>query len=123
MSKERWSKQEWARAQGLLGRSFDLKQTAQLLGRSVESLRDKIRWEKLTDADRQRRREQIKARRIANGEFQSARVHHEPPSATHRPKPEQIAERDFRLSLPARDLTAEFFGDPKPGYSALERRA
>lgn len=33
-----------------------------------------------------------------------------------------LDERDYRLSLPPRDLTAAFFGDPAPGYSALERR-
>ena len=31
-------------------------------------------------------------------------------------------ERDRRMSLPHRDLTAELFGDPKPGYSALDKK-
>lgn len=33
-----------------------------------------------------------------------------------------LAEREHRLSL-TRSLTAEFFGDPLPGYSALDRSA
>jgi transposase-like protein len=33
-----------------------------------------------------------------------------------------MAERDERLAKQPRDLTAAFFGDPLPGYSALERR-
>lgn len=36
--------------------------------------------------------------------------------------PTAIEERDRRLALEPRDLTAAFFGDPLPGYSALERR-
>lgn len=36
---------------------------------------------------------------------------------------EVLAEREFRLSLSPRDLSAAIFGDPPPGYSALERRA
>lgn len=34
-----------------------------------------------------------------------------------------IAERDERIKRAPRDLTAAFFGDPLPGYSALDRRA
>lgn len=33
-----------------------------------------------------------------------------------------LRARDERLALSPRDLTAAFFGDPLPGYSALERR-
>jgi len=40
----------------------------------------------------------------------------------NRPPAELIAERDRRNSLMPRDLTAAFFGDPLPGFSALERR-
>lgn len=32
-----------------------------------------------------------------------------------------ITERDVRLATEPRDLTAELFGDPLPGYSALDR--
>ncbi len=33
-----------------------------------------------------------------------------------------LEERERRYALSPRDLTAAFFGDPLPGYSALERR-
>lgn len=33
-----------------------------------------------------------------------------------------LEERDRRLNIPHRDITAAFMGDPLPGYSALERR-
>lgn len=36
---------------------------------------------------------------------------------------EILAERDRRVGLQHRDLTAAFFGDPLPGFSALERQA
>ena len=34
-----------------------------------------------------------------------------------------LIERDRRAKLSPRNLTAEFFGDPLPGYSALDKRA
>ena len=39
-----------------------------------------------------------------------------------RPPDEVLAEREYRERLPHRDLTAAVCGDPKPGYSALDRR-
>lgn len=33
-----------------------------------------------------------------------------------------ILERNCRLAVAPRDLTAAMMGDPRPGYSALERR-
>ena len=36
---------------------------------------------------------------------------------------EVLFERDKRLALAPRDLTAAICGDPLPGHSALERRA
>lgn len=33
-----------------------------------------------------------------------------------------IEERDVRLAVSPSNLTAAFFGDPLPGYSALDRR-
>ena len=40
-----------------------------------------------------------------------------------RAPPEVLAERDARLAArDRRDQTAEFFGDPPPGYSALDRK-
>jgi hypothetical protein len=33
-----------------------------------------------------------------------------------------LAERDYRQSLKPRSLTAAMFGDPLPGFSALDKR-
>lgn len=35
---------------------------------------------------------------------------------------DRFVDRNIRVNLAPRDLTAAFFGDPKPGFSALERR-
>lgn len=35
---------------------------------------------------------------------------------------ETIRERNYRVNLFPTDLTAAFFNDPKPGYSALDKR-
>src|SRR5258708_32651 len=34
----------------------------------------------------------------------------------------RMRDRDYRAGLEPRDLSAALFGDPLPGYSALERR-
>ena len=33
-----------------------------------------------------------------------------------------LAERDRRLAVPYETFTAEFFGDPRPGFSALDKK-
>lgn len=40
-----------------------------------------------------------------------------------RPSERLWAERDARINAPVRNLTALVCGDPREGYSALERRA
>ena len=38
------------------------------------------------------------------------------------PAPDIMLERDRRMSIPYRDFTSEFMGDPKPGFSALDKK-
>lgn len=78
---------------------------AMRLGRNSQSVRDKLR-------SLRGMRRRVKA----NPSIQTVETRIEIPH-------ECIAERDLRSSLSPRDLTAAFFGDPKPGYSALERRS
>ncbi|MES2671599.1 MAG: hypothetical protein V4673_14440 [Pseudomonadota bacterium] len=54
----------------------------------------------------------------ANGK----RIKPEPGAITISVTEQQIAERAARAALSHRTLTAAFFGDPLPGYSALDRR-
>lgn len=39
-----------------------------------------------------------------------------------RPTADILSLRDYRLSIPPRDLTAHLLGDPIPGESALDRK-
>jgi hypothetical protein len=49
--------------------------------------------------------------------------HHQHHVGSPRVPPEVLAERAARIAARnRRDQTAEFFGDPPPGYSALDRR-
>jgi hypothetical protein len=44
------------------------------------------------------------------------------PSAANRAPDDLLTDRNHRSGLAPRDLTAAVFGDPLPGYSALDRR-
>lgn len=50
------------------------------------------------------------------------RVHSESIASTMIVPQYVMDDRDRRLSFASRDLTAAFFGDPPPGYSALDKR-
>ena len=118
---KRWTDEEWAQAQELL-KTHTPAQAAQILGRAAGSVRCKINWERRTPADREIRNQ--KMRELARAQRKTPRLHADLISTTG-PKidPALVAERDARGNIPPRDLTAVFCGDPKPGYSALERRS
>jgi hypothetical protein len=62
------------------------------------------------------------ARRIYERDYKNHTPGHRQ-SGSMRTPPEVLAERDTRLAArDRRNQTAEFFGDPPPGYSALDRR-
>lgn len=75
--------------------------------------------------EKRRRKENYARRRhqIAHEETRGVYGDYENRTEEYRPTEAALAERAVRAAVPPRDLTAEFFGDPKPGYSALERRA
>jgi len=67
---------------------------------------------------------QVKVINMRNGRDQSARIHPDGRVlSVNQPTEDVLIERNKRLALSPRDLTAAMFGDPLPGYSALERRA
>lgn len=117
-----WAPEEWAQAQKCFTHGMTIPETAVRIGRSYESLRGKVAWENMTEAQKVARRALINARRNASGEYKST-PRPDKPAAKPRACPEQIADRDRRYKIHPRDLTASFFGDPLPGYSALDRRA
>jgi hypothetical protein len=71
-----------------------------------------------TEEQREIRRKQISVTR--KGRSAVAAFDH-PVMTNKRAPDERIAEREYRLALP-RTLTGQYFGDPPPGYSALDRK-
>lgn len=124
---ERWSKEEWERASELL-KTHNRRAVAVMVNRQIGALEEKIRWEKMTEDDRQRRRDQLKARRLAAkaSALPCRRKLPAPPVVQAAPRPrvcqQALADRAIRSALPPRDITAAFFNDPLPGYSALDQR-
>ena len=87
--------------------------------------RDGVTWEDI--AERQRR--SVKAIRSRYCDLRSGRVRlrrpnlHAEPAPNVRLMPEMLADRDARMEASwRRTPTQEFFGDPPPGYSALDKK-
>lgn len=88
---------------------------------SCPQIYNRYRWLTMTPAQRDHRRHTINSRRreiqASKASAQSDAVHHT------KACPIALAERDRRLALAPRSLSAALCGDPLPGYSALDRRA
>lgn len=128
----RWPEGMWERANAMLESGMPFKVVAAELKIPEQSLHSKAKWERMSPEQKARKNARSRAARAVEREKKKVRrpyiVELSPPRlqferASVRPSPELIAERDRRLAIQPRDLTASFFGDPLPGYSALERRA
>lgn len=125
----RWPAGLWDRAKAMLDVGKSVEDVSVHIGVELQVLKNKIRWENMSADEIERRRIRMREnrryqRRQGKGlrEWDRApRLQMERPSAI-RPAPGVVEERDYRLSLAPRDLTAAFCGDPLPGYSALDRR-
>ena len=119
-----WPADEWARVKELHAQGLSAVEISKIVKRSSNGIRDKIRWESLTIEQREMRREKINAnRRTArrNDPQKHARIH--PQRMLTEKAPDFVLEqRALRYATQPRDLTASFFNDPLPGFSALERR-
>lgn len=93
----KWTRDEIAKLRSMRRKKWSRKKIAAALGRTEGSVEGKI-----NDLDRPMI-----------------------PAGMPGPRPSQaeLSDREKRLDIPPRDLTAWFFGDPLPGYSALDRRA
>lgn len=120
MRSKLWTADETARALKMRGDKMTIACIAEALGRTPKAV--KVRLSKLlmtpeererrNKHERDRRAEQESGTRIAGVSFESmSKV----PDTV-------LSERNTRISLQHRDLTAAFFGDPLPGFSALDRR-
>lgn len=110
----KWTDEETATLLQMRREGHSFHDIADALGRQYRAVRSK--WDTIhetaeqRETRRQRQRRQYQASRPAN-----VKPHvHERLEA--RPTEEMLAERDRRLALPA-----PAFGDPLPGYSALDR--
>lgn len=116
--KEKWSQQEWARVKQLKERGYTIEAISLIVGRSKEQVKGKIRWETMSEENRQARRDRLNAYRAENRKIKKPH----PPVMSHRAPPaELLVERAARLSAP-QTMTGMFFGDPPPGWSALDRK-
>jgi len=121
----RWTDEEWQRTKALLDEGIDRHVVAHRIGRAFGCLKEKIRWEGLNSEQRASKLEGMRLKRRAVKESIYG------PDAPRAPKRQTIsayvceraaADRDARKIIPPRDLSAAFFGDPLPGYSALDKR-
>jgi hypothetical protein len=124
---KRWTVDEWQNAKRMLDGGADRDVVARAIGRALGCLKEKIRWEGLSPEQRAARLEYLREKRRAASKLSDI-----PNREVCAPKravstgpfisDEVLADRDARKNLAPRDLSAAFFGDPLPGYSALERR-
>lgn len=115
-----WTAEDWQRVQDMLKVGKTPLQIGSSIGRSAHQVRSKIQWERTPEQKREERRIQVNARRHASGEYKSTPRPHGYVSA-HRPAPAMLEEAQRRLYAP-RTISQELFGDPPPGYSALDRK-
>jgi transposase-like protein len=94
-----WSEQDTARARELLAEHGSYTAVARIMGRNITTVSDWL----------QGRRGNGSALRVIKNEDMHIPSH-------------VLADRERRKNLEPASVTAAFFGDPLPGYSALERR-
>lgn len=115
MTKRNWTAEETEQLESLLAAGFTQKEIAAKIGRSVSSVHGRLEWLRMTprqlELARQRRMRNRRAKRKKNSILPNAQV-----TTADRPTAEVLAERERRLMLPV-----PTFGDPLPGYSALDR--
>ena len=110
-----WTEEETERLESLLSAGEIHKDIAAKLGRTIHSVRKRIEWLAMTprqhELARQRRMRLRRAKQKKKCSLPNAQV-----TIADRPSAEVLAERERRLMLPERA-----FGDPLPGYSALDK--
>lgn len=117
-----WTKAEKEAGHNLRKQGLTIQEIADHLGRTRSSVEGFFRWRKQSVDQRLRRNQRARYVYAQKKKGLSRRAPEFGRPDFLRPCPVAIADRDYRLGLPPRDLTASFFGDPPPGYSALECR-
>jgi hypothetical protein len=125
MTRKPWTPHDWKRTQDLLAQGFLIVQIAEMIGRTKSQVAEKVRWEKMTPAQREERAAKIrswKSKAYYRERNLSPRKMQHTLDQRVDASPEAILARELRAAAPHRDLTGAFFGDPPVGFSALEQR-
>ena len=120
-----WPKAEYERALDLINRGYDKLIVAQIIGRTLKELNNKLHYEQMVESERQQRHERIDElrKRALSSTPSGPRKNYRIPARAAEYAPAIVfEERKARQAAEYRDLTSEFFGDPRPGYSQLDRR-
>lgn len=128
MTKEKtarpWKSDELKRAIDMRESGLLLAEIAVVLGRTEKAVRHKLGYATFSPEQLKQRAAKAKEYRALCGLGAGARVHSNGwDKSMTRPTEDMLQERDRRSAMMPRDITAALFGDPLPGYSALERRA
>lgn len=118
MMKMQWTPEQWTEAQRLKKEGKGYVQIAAALGMTPRQIKNRFYHKSLS-------REALDARHAGERERRAIKRGKPYKSPYNWPTPtsDVVAERNARLATPPRDLTASLLGDPRPGWSALERRA
>lgn len=128
VAQKRWKPAELKTMHRLIQAGRPYAEIATELERSVASLKHRLQWECRSSESRDQRNARLKEYRrqrdlsVRAGEPNTQGLNLEL-GCGPKPGADLLRARDQKASIPPRDLTAAFFGDPLPGYSALERRA
>lgn len=114
-----WSDHEKEVASRMRGEGFTPSEIAERLDRSAQSVRGHFQQIGMDEEARVKLRARKRCYSKTVGRTGGARAGTVHPM---RADPQALADRDYRLSMAPRDLTAAFCGDPPIGYSALDRR-
>jgi transglutaminase-like putative cysteine protease len=113
-----WSDDETNSLFVMKEQGFEWPVIAESLDRSIPSCKERWRWARRSEADKQARREKMQGMRRRGKEDREYAFHY---VSRERVPDEVLIERNKRMMAP-RSLTAWFCGDPAPGHSALDRR-
>ena len=116
-----WSEQRLATLYAMKAAGASIGEIAKAMGVLAKSVDGRLRYDAMTPAQRDERRSRVRARAIER--VPDRRALHDKVLVDARPSDEQIKQRDVRMAMPYRDLTAFMLGDPPIGFSALDQRA
>ena len=116
---------EYERALDLINRGYEKLIVAQIIGRTLAQLNNKLHYEQMEDGKRQQCRERInelRKRALSSTPDAPRKSYRIPARAVEYAPAIVFEERTARQAAEYRDLTSAFFGDPRSGYSQLDRR-